>query len=90
MLQDTATTQIQEIDSALHTNLTALKEGFFDLLAAFILFIIAFCSCIHAVFRIMFTTLGLILWALALLVVFLYWLRAWVVSKSSSSLHTRR
>lgn len=82
-----ASQSITEINIALHSNLGAMKEGFFDLLAALVLFVIAFCSCLHAVFRIAFAFLGLVLWALALLIVFLYWLRAWAVARSSSSLH---
>jgi predicted ABC-type exoprotein transport system permease subunit len=80
----------QEIDSALNANLTALKEGFFDLLAAMILCVIVVVSLFHAVVRIAFAFLGLLLWSLALPVVFLYWLRSWAVARSSSSLHAGR
>ncbi len=85
-----STHSITEIDSALHFNLAALKEGFFDLLAALVLFLIAICSIAHAVLRMVFAVLGLLLWTLALLIVFLYWLRAWAVGRSSSSVHTER
>jgi hypothetical protein len=79
----------QEIDSALHANLGALKEGSFDLLATLVLLVISLCSCLHAVFRMAFAVLGLVLWALALPIVFLYWLRSWAVARSSSTLHGR-
>lgn len=81
---------ITEIDGALHANLAALKEGFFDLLAALVLLFIAVFSILHAVLRMVFAGLGLLLWSLALLIVFLYWLRAWAVARSSSSVHTER
>jgi hypothetical protein len=84
------TLSVTEIDSALHSNLDALKEAFFDLLAALVLFLIAICSIVHAVLRMVFAGLGLLLWSLALLIVFLYWLRAWAVGRSSSSVHTER
>ena len=79
-----------EIDVALEQNLTSLKEGLLDLLASLILCMIALCSVVHAVFRLVFAFLGLLLWSLALVVTFLYWLRSWAVSRSSSSLHTGR
>jgi hypothetical protein len=79
-----------EIDSALHSNLDALKEAFFDFLGALVLLLIAICSIAHAVLRMVFAGLGLLLWSLALLIVFLYWLRAWAVARSSSSVHTER
>ncbi len=85
MLQ--ATMHTVEIDSALHANLNTLKEGFFDLLAALVLLVIGAFSVIHAVLRMAFALLGLVLWAVALLIMALYWLRAWAVSRSSSSLH---
>jgi hypothetical protein len=78
------------IDSALHSNLDALKEGFFDLLGALVLLFIAVFSIVHAVLRMVFAGLGLLLWSLALLIVLLYWLRAWAVARSSSSVHTER
>jgi hypothetical protein len=71
-----ASQSITEIDSTLHANLDTLIEGFFDFVAALVLLIIALCSCLHTVLRIMFAVLGLVLWALALLIVFLYWLRS--------------
>ncbi len=49
----------------------------------------AFFSLVHAVVRIVFAFLGLVLWALALLIMFLYWLRSWAVSRSASTLHGR-
>ena len=85
----TPTTRIEEIDAALHANLSALKDAFLDLLAAVVLCIIACCSLLHAVLRIAFAVLGLLLWALALLITFLYWLRSWAVSRSASTLHGR-
>ena len=80
-----STHSITEIDAALHSNLAALKEGIFDFLAALVLFVIAIVSIAHSVLRMMFAGLGLLLWSLALLIVFLYWLRAWAVAWSSSS-----
>jgi hypothetical protein len=77
----------QEITAALGTNLATLRDGLFDLLAALILVLTALFSCLHAVVRIVFAGLGLLLWSLALLITFLYWLRAWVVSRSASTLH---
>jgi hypothetical protein len=84
------TTTIAGIDTALASNLAALKDAFLDLLAALILALVAGFSLIHAVIRIAFSFLGLMLWTFALLIVGLYWLRAWAVSRSSSSLHTER
>jgi hypothetical protein len=77
----------QEADAALCANLAMLRDGFLDLLAALVLLVIALCSVVHAVVRLVFGFVGLALWALALLIAFLYWLRAWAVSRSSSSLH---
>lgn len=77
----------QEIDTALNANLATLRDGFFDLLAALILVMTALFSCVHAIVRMVFAALGLFMWALALLITFLYWLRAWAVSRSASSLH---
>jgi hypothetical protein len=79
----------QEITAALNTNLATLRDGFFDLLAALILVLTALFSCVHAILRMLFAFLGLLLWSLALLITFLYWLRAWAVSRSSSTLHGR-
>jgi hypothetical protein len=80
----------QEITAALDANLVTLHDGFFDLLAALILVVTALFSCIHAIVRIVFALLGLLMWALALLITWLYWLRAWAVSRSTSSLHGER
>lgn len=81
------TPQEQAIDNALHSNLTTLKEGFLDFLAGLLLCIIALVSVLHAVIRMVFAGLGLLLWALALLITFLYWLRAWIVSRSATTVH---
>ncbi len=83
------TPQEQAIDNALHTNLITLKEGFLDFLAGVLLCIIALVSVLHAVIRMLFAGLGLLLWSLALFLTFLYWLRAWVVSRSSTTIHRR-
>jgi hypothetical protein len=66
------------------------KEGVFDLLVALILCVIAVVSLFHAGLRMVFAVLGLVLWSLALLTVFLYWLRSWAVARSSSSLRAER
>ena len=79
----------QEINAALNMNLATLRDGFFDLLAALVLVLTALFSCLHAVLRMVFAVLGLLLWSLALLITFLYWLRSWLASRSSSSLHGR-
>ena len=84
-----STQQRLEIDAALYSNLAALRDGFFDVLAALILVVTALFSLVHAVVRIVFAFLGLVLWALALLIMFLYWLRSWAVSRSASTLHGR-
>jgi hypothetical protein len=76
----------QEIDSALWSNLAALKASFFDLLAALILCVIAAVSLAHAIVRVTFAVLGLLIWSLALLVVFLYWLRDCALARSSNPL----
>lgn len=76
-----------DIDAALQANLTALREALFDLLAALILVFISVFSLLHASLRILFAVLGLLLWSVALLITFLYWLRAWSVSRSSSTFH---
>ena len=89
MMQPLLTPLEQQINTALHANLAALKDGFFDLLAAVILCVIAVISVFHAVCRIAFACLGLLLWSLALLVTFLYWLRSLASAHSSSSLHRR-
>jgi hypothetical protein len=88
MLSTTLSTT--EIDTALHANLTALIDSFRDLGAALVLCLVAGFSLVHAVLRIVFAALGFLLWALALLIIFLYWLRAWTVKNSSSSLHLER
>jgi len=85
-----ASQSITEIDTALASNLAALKDAFLDLLAALVLCLVAGFSLVHAVLRIAFAFLGLLLWVFALLIVGLYWLRAWLASRSSSSLHTER
>jgi hypothetical protein len=82
--------QIAGIDTALASNLAALKDAFLDLLAALVLCLVAGFSLVHAIIRIVFAFLGLLLWVFALLIVGLYWLRAWLASQSSSSLHTER
>ena len=87
MIQNSST--IKEIDSALTANWTALFDAFLDLLAALILLVTTLFSFLHAILRIAFAALGLMLWSLALLIIGLYWLRSWAVSHSSSSLHTR-
>ncbi len=51
----------QEIDMALLQNLTSLKEGFCDLLAALVLFVISLFSFLHALLRIVFAVVGLLL-----------------------------
>jgi glucan phosphoethanolaminetransferase (alkaline phosphatase superfamily) len=79
----------QEIDMALQQNLMSLKEAFCDLLAALILFVVSLFSILHAVLRIAFAVLSLVLWALALFIRFLYWLQSWAVARSSSTLHRR-
>jgi ABC-type uncharacterized transport system fused permease/ATPase subunit len=79
----------QEIDAALETNLAALKDGLCDLLAAFILLVISLVSFLHALLRIVFSTLGLLLWAVALFIAFLYAVRAWAVARSASTLHRK-
>jgi|SRR6266487_40976 len=84
-----STQQRLEIDAALSSNLAALRDGVFDLLAALILAVTAFFSVVHAIVRVVFAFLGLVLWTLALLITFLYLLRSWAVSRSSSSLHGR-
>lgn len=81
------TPQDVQIDQALGANLTALKEAFFDLLAALLLCLIAGVSVAHAGVRLVFAVVGLLLWALALITTFLYWLRSLAVARSSSSLH---
>lgn len=80
---------LEEIDAALQTNLASLKEACCDLLAAFVLVLIAGLSLLHAFLRLIFAMTGLLLWVVALLITFLYWLRAWSVARSSSSLHRR-
>ena len=89
MMQPLLTPLEQQINSALHANLAALKDGFFDFLAALIPCVIAAVSLVHAGLRIAFAVLGLLLWSLALLVTFLYWLRSLAAARSSSSLHRR-
>jgi 4-hydroxybenzoate polyprenyltransferase len=79
----------QAIESALQQNLKTLGEAFLDLLAALILVLIVVFSLVHAFLRIVFAVLGLLLWVGALLITFLYWLRAWSVARSTSSLHKR-
>jgi hypothetical protein len=76
------------IDTALASNLAALKDAFLDLLAALVLCLVALFSVVHACIRVGFAFLGLLLWVFALLIVGLYWLRAWLASHSSSSLHS--
>jgi 4-hydroxybenzoate polyprenyltransferase len=80
----------QEIEGALQQNLRTLGEAFLDLLAALILVVIVAVSLTHALLRIVFAVLGLLLWTGALIITALYWLRAWSVSRSSSSLHKGR
>jgi hypothetical protein len=79
----------QEIDAALQANLTALREAFCDLLAALIMIIISLLSFLHAVLRVVFATLGLLLWTIALVITLLYGARSWAVSQSTSTLHRR-
>jgi hypothetical protein len=89
MIKPVLTPLEQQIDTALWSNLGALKEGFLDFLAGLLLCIIALVSVLHAVIRMLFAGLGLLLWSLALSLTFLYWLRAWVVSRSSTTVHRR-
>ena len=79
----------QEINSALQSNLLAMKEAFLDLLAGVILCLTGLFSVFHAVVRLIWAGLGLLLWALALFLTFLQWLQAWVVARSSSTVHRR-
>ncbi len=80
----------QEIERALQQNLQSLGEALLDLLAALILVVIVVVSLAHALVRIAFAVLGLLLWVGALAIMALYWLRAWAVSRSASSLHKGR
>lgn len=80
---------MQDIDSALQQNLRTLGEAFLDLLAALILVVIVVLSLAHALLRIAFAVLGLLLWVAALAITALSWLRAWAVARSSSSIHRR-
>ena len=81
---------MQAIESALQQNLRSLGEAFLDLLAALILVVIVAFSLAHALARIVFAVVGLLLWVGALAITALYWLRAWSVARSSSSLHKGR
>src|SRR5689334_21389185 len=81
---------VQAIESALQQNLQTLGEALLDLLAALILVVIVVFSLTHALCRIVFAVLGLLLWTGALAITALYWLRAWLVAHSSSSLHKGR
>ena len=65
----------QEIDAALNLNLATLKTGFFECLAALLLLVIAALSLFGSVVRMVVAVLGLLLWAVALLVTFLSWVR---------------
>ncbi len=80
----------QEISEALQANLATLRDSWFDLLAALLLVVIALCSCVHALVRVLFGLCGLVLWSLALLITWLYWLRSWAVAHSANSVHTTR
>jgi hypothetical protein len=73
----------QEIDSALWSNLAALKASSFDVIAALILIVIAMVSLLHGLFRVAFAFIGLLIWCFALLTVFLYWLRELALARSS-------
>lgn len=79
----------QKIDNALYSNLGGLLDALCDLLAALVLAVIASLCLLHAGLRIAFGFLALLLWVVALLVKGLYWVRAWAVSRSSSSLHRK-
>jgi hypothetical protein len=78
------------INSALDTHVAALRDGLLDVLAALVLLLVALCSLVHALIRVVSAGLGLLLWVVALLITFLYWLRAWAVARSTSSLHQFR
>lgn len=77
----------QKLDQALASNLVALKEALFDLLAGLILVLAAVVSVLHSLFRVLFAFVGLALWVLALVTIGLYALRAWAVARSGSSIH---
>jgi hypothetical protein len=77
------------IDTALASNLAALKDAFLDLLAALVLCLVAGFSVIHALIRVVYAFLGLLLWVFALLLTGLYWLRAWLASHKSSFQYER-
>lgn len=79
----------KEIQDALQANITTLSEALCDLVAAVVLCLVAVLSLVHAVVRLLFGGVGLLLWALALVIVGLNWLRSWAVSRSGSSIHRR-
>lgn len=83
MLKPAMTPLDQQIDAALHLNLDMLKAGFFEFLAALLLIVIAVFSLFGSVVRMTVACLGLLLWAVALFVTFLSWLRSKAVAHSS-------
>lgn len=81
----------KQIDDELHKNVAELQAALFELLAALLLFLTAFISIIHGILRTAKAALDLLLWAVALLITFLYWLHYRAVSKSfQSPSHERR
>ncbi len=85
MLKPTLMTPLeQQIDAALNLNLAMLKAGFFECLAALLLLLIAALSLFCSVVRMVAAGLGLLLWAVALFVTFLSWVRGLALSRTSS------
>jgi protein-S-isoprenylcysteine O-methyltransferase Ste14 len=76
---------VHQIDAALAGHLATLHDAFFDLLAALITLLIFAVSLTHAVIRMMYAVVGIVLWTLALWMTLLQMLQKKVVARSHTS-----
>lgn len=77
--------QHDEINAAMQMHLSTLHDAFFDFLAAIIAVLLGITSILHAVIRIAYAGIGLLIWTLGLWMIALQSLRAKCVARSSTS-----
>ena len=76
---------VHQIDAALMAHLSTLHDAFFDLLAALITLLIFVTSLTHAIIRMAYALVGIVLWTLALWMTLLQVLQKKVVARSHTS-----
>ena len=75
----------EQIDQALAQHLSTLHDALFDVLAALLTFLLFITSLTHALVRIVYALVGIIIWTFALWIVGLQTLQKKVVARSQTS-----